>query len=97
MGNAAGDPRLEQQLTDLFRETGEAHHEAFIKTEGEDPEWPLWYADYVLEPLRELLGAALTRSQLVHLLITASSEQQVKAPGADWARYYARFFQERYR
>jgi hypothetical protein len=91
------DPKLEQQLSDLFREAGEAHHEAFVETGGEDPEWPLWYANYVTKKLRELLNVELTKSQLVYLLITASNEQQMKAPGADWAWYYARFFQERYR
>jgi hypothetical protein len=50
-----------------------------------------------MKTLRELLNVELTKSQLVYLLITASNEQQMKAPGADWAWYYARFFQERYR
>jgi hypothetical protein len=92
-----GDPQLEHRLEDVFREAGEAHHQAFIGTGGDDPEWPLWYADYVLERLRTLLDAEFTKSQLVYLLITASAEQRLKAPGADWAWYYARFFQERYR
>jgi hypothetical protein len=96
MGNPKGDPRLKERLADLFREAGKAHHEAFIETGGEDPEWPLWYAEYVLERLRELLDVGFTKSQLVYLLITASNEQQAKAPGADWAWYYARFFLERY-
>jgi hypothetical protein len=90
------DRELIKQLETLFRETGQAHHEAFVETGGEDPEWPLWYAQYALEKLQELLNVGLTKSQLVYLLIAASNEQQVRAPGADWARYYARFFQERY-
>jgi hypothetical protein len=89
-------PKLQQQLENLFREASEAHHEAFIATGGEDPEWPLWYADYMLEELWELLDVEFTKSQLVYLLITASNEQQMKAPGANWAWYYARFFRERY-
>jgi hypothetical protein len=97
VGDPIGDSKLEHQLEDVFRQAGEAHHEAFIETGGEDPEWPLWYADYALEKLRTLLDAEFTKSQLVYLLIAASKEQQVKAPGADWAQYYARFFQERYK
>jgi hypothetical protein len=95
-GDPEGDPKLERQLEDLFRQTGEAHHEAFIETGGEDPEWSLWYADYTLDKLRELLDAEVTKSQLVYRLIRASNEQQAKAPGADWAWYYSRFFLERY-
>ncbi|MGD2143944.1 MAG: hypothetical protein PVF54_05645 [Anaerolineae bacterium] len=90
------DPQLEQQLEDLFRQTGEAHHQAFIEAGGTDPEWPLWYADYALERPQELLDAGFTKSQLVYLIITAANEQQFRAPGADWASYYARFFADRY-
>jgi hypothetical protein len=38
-----------------------------------------------MKKLRGVLNVELTKSQLVYLLITASNEQQVKAPGADWA------------
>jgi hypothetical protein len=87
---------LAQQLEELFREAGEAHHRAYIETDGADPEWPLWYADYLRERLGALLGASFTRSQLVYLLILVASEQPLNAPGANWARYYARFFITRY-
>ncbi len=90
------DRELIKQLEALFQETGQAHHEAFVESGGEDPEWPLWYAEHALEKLKELLNVSFTKSQLVYLLLTASNEQQVRAPGADWAWYYARFFQERY-
>src|SRR5215207_621925 len=38
---------LARQLEGLFHEVGEAHHQAYIETDGADPEWPLWYADYL--------------------------------------------------
>ncbi len=90
------DTDLAQQLEELFRETGEAHHQAYIETDGADPEWPLWYADYLRERLGAILDANFTRSELVYLLILVASEQPLNAPGTDWARYYARFFIERY-
>jgi hypothetical protein len=31
---------LAGQLEDLFHEVGEAHHQAYIETDGADPEWP---------------------------------------------------------
>ena len=87
---------LARQLAELFREAGEAHHQAYIETDGADPEWPLWYADYLRERLGALLDANFTRSELVYLLILVANEQPLDAPGADWARYYARFFIYRY-
>jgi len=87
---------LAAQLEELFRETGEAHHQAYIATDGADPEWPLWYADYLRERLGPLLDASFTQSELVYLLILVSTEQPLRAPGANWARYYARFFIQRY-
>jgi hypothetical protein len=33
---------LARQLEDLFHEVGEAHHQAYIETDGVDQEWPLW-------------------------------------------------------
>ena len=62
---------LGTKLTAMFKETGAAHHQAFAATNGEDPDWPIFYADH----LKELLGAALhtefTRSQLIYCLMNA--------------------------
>ncbi len=90
------DPGLTDRLAAVFRETGEAHHQAFIRTDGEDPEWPLWYADYLIGKLPKLLHTSFTKSELVYLLMRLSKEQPREAPGADWKRYYARFFAENY-
>ena len=64
----------------------------YIETDGADPEWPLWYADYLRERLGDLLDARFTKSELVHMLVLVANEQPLKAPGANWARYYAGFF-----
>jgi hypothetical protein len=48
--------RLTDELANLLDETAEAHHKAFAPTEGKDPDWPLWYADYLLEKLRRMLN-----------------------------------------
>src|SRR5215210_979906 len=83
---------LSQQLEGLFREVGEAHHQAYIETDGADPEWPLWYADYLRDKLAPLLDASFTKSELVYLLVMVANEQPLTAPGANWARYYAKKF-----
>lgn len=90
------EPDLTEKLIALFRETGHAHHQAFIETDGDDPEWPTWYADYLHEALSGLLGATFSKSELIYLIVKADREQALEAPGADWATYYAAFFEERY-
>jgi hypothetical protein len=47
--------------------------------------------------LNPLLHASFTQSELVYLLILVANEQPLRAPGADWPNYYAKFFIERYR
>ena len=46
---------LRTGLVDLFREAGQAHHTAFTATDGDDPDWPIWYADYLQQPFAEQL------------------------------------------
>jgi hypothetical protein len=87
---------LLQQLEEMFREVKDAHVQAFVETDGADPDWPIWYADYLLARLGDLLHAKFTRSELVYLLVKVEGERTREAPGADWYRYYARFFAQRY-
>ena len=44
---------------------GRAHHQAFIETDGEDPEWPLWYASYLQAPLSSKLNHELSCLMIV--------------------------------
>jgi hypothetical protein len=87
---------LFEQLRTMFQETVNQHHQAYQESGGEDPEWPLWYADYLLADLGKLLNATFTKSELIYLLILVEKQRSLQAPGSDWATYYARFFSERY-
>jgi hypothetical protein len=49
--------KLTDELANLLNETAEAHHKAFAATEGKDPDWPIWYADYLFEKMRQMLNA----------------------------------------
>jgi len=92
----SSDQALVKFLADLFRECGEAHRRTFRDRDGDDPEWPLWYADFLMERLTKRLKAKFTKSELVYLLVAADREQEFRAPGADWPGYYAKFFYDRY-
>jgi len=76
----------------LFAEIGPRHHQAFIETDGEDPEWALWYARELREPLGHALGVDLTVSELVHLLLSCEGIRRQRAPDAAWPEYYAGYF-----
>jgi glutaredoxin len=83
-----------QKLAQLFRETGEAHHQAFLDTAGDDPEWPLWYAEHLHDRLGSFLAAPITRSRLVFCLIGADDEHSATESEIPWPEYYARRFLE---
>ncbi len=85
------------ELARLLRETGTAHHEAFAAVNGDDPEWPLWYAERLVQPLTDLTGFPFTKSELVYVLVLMNREQTSKALGTDWATYYAQYITENYR
>jgi hypothetical protein len=79
------------ELATLLQETGKAHHQAFIATNGFDPEWPLWYAEYLEDKLPIHLGRDLTRSEIVYNLIAAQRALEDDESAEPWPQYYARF------
>ncbi len=80
---------IETRLAELFRQTAQAHHQAFIETDGADPEWPAWYAAYLSAPLQELLGVRPTQTELADLLVRIESQRAAEGEGGDWPQYYA--------
>ena len=46
------DPARHEALCELLREASRVHHQAYIAVDGDDADWPLWYAGYLLERLR---------------------------------------------
>src|SRR5437870_12414186 len=89
---------IRSQLIDVLHETGSAHHRAYLTTNGDDADWPLWYADHIQKRLNGLLGTALTRSELTYLLVLVEKERTAAAAVAAtaWTDYYADFFMDRY-
>lgn len=86
---------LRSKLADLLRETGRAHHDAFLATDGADPDWPIWYAGYLQDPLNALLEVDYTKSKLVHCLMDVDDEHQARSPEASWPEFYADQFLDR--
>ncbi len=80
---------MEEQVAELLRQTASAHRAAFESTQGFDPDWPRWYADYLAGPLGRLLGRALDVQFLAAQLKALDEAQRRDAPEADWPAFYA--------
>lgn len=81
------------ELTAVLAAAGPAHHAAYIETDGDDPEWPLWYANHGIEDVRRLLDLPdLTVSRLVWAFVEADRRHRSDAPEQPWSSYYAGLF-----
>lgn len=86
------EQRLE--LKSLLIEAGKAHHHAFLDTDGDDPEWPLWYAEFIHEKTMDILDLEITKSELTYLLVAADLEHREESTDTPWADFYTSFFSE---
>ena len=77
------------QLADLLKRTGDAHHAAYAATDGTDPEWASWYSGHLQTLLGDGLGRPITRSEIVYLLCKAQKEQDADGSDETWTAHYA--------
>ena len=90
------EARSRSALEALLDQTAKAHHQAFIATDGKDPDWALWYADHLADEIGRLLDRTFTRSELTVTLADAANEHEARGAEQPWASFYADFFCERY-
>ena len=78
-------------VADLLREAAETHHRVYRITDGTDPDWASWYADWLLNlsELPQLLGSPPVRSHLVHALVELDRDYTEAAPDERWEDWYA--------
>ena len=79
-------------VADLLHEAAETHHRVYRITDGDDPDWASWYADWLLRlsELPSLLASTPVRSELVYLLVLLDDEYMEEQPDEAWETYYAR-------
>jgi hypothetical protein len=84
------------QVAALLHEAAETHHQVYRISDGVDPDWASWYAEWLtkLSELPTLLGAELVRSEVVYLLVKLDRQYNDESPGDSWERFYARAFLE---
>ena len=78
-------------LAELLMETGHSHHEAFLATDGADPEWPLWYSQYLQNKVGAFLDGNPTRSEIIHSLLNAEEAYSSQNADQSWTLFYAGF------
>ena len=78
-------------IRDLLHEAAETHHVVYRITDGDDPDWASWYADWLLghSELPTLLGKPPVRSHLVHALVQLDRDYVADAPAEAWEDWYA--------
>ena len=80
---------VRMEVAELLEETRQAHHAAFADSGGDDPDWPVWYAEYAQDLFEQRAGLRFTRAQLIYCLMRAEMEHQARAPDVSWANFYA--------
>jgi hypothetical protein len=85
------------RIAELLHEAAETHHAVYRITDGDDPDWASWYADWLLDlsELPELLGARPVRSHLVHALVQLDRDYAAESPEERWEDWYAARLPER--
>ncbi len=84
-----------EAISNLLREAARTHHVVYRITDGDDPDWASWYADWLLSlsELPSLLARVPPRSHLVHALVELEREF---SGGEGWQAAYARGLVERF-
>jgi hypothetical protein len=80
---------INDQLVELLKNTAEAHHEAFKHVNGEDPEWPVWYAINMHSDFEAIIDRSVSKDGLADLLERFNQLHPEEAPDQDWSQYYA--------
>ena len=86
-----------ETLAELLHEAAETHHVVYRITDGDDPDWASWYADWLLSlsELPQLLGTRPVRSHLVHALVQLDRDYTAAEPKEQWEDWYAARLPER--
>lgn len=78
-------------LAELLMETSHHHHQAFSEKGGADPEWPLWYADYLSGRIDAFVDARPTTSKIIQCLMNAAEAHTAHSPDEPWPQFYANY------
>jgi hypothetical protein len=80
------------KISALLHEAAETHHIVYRLTDGDDPDWASWYADWLVNhsELPDLLDTRPVRSELVYMLVLLDRDYTAESPDERFEDYYAR-------
>ena len=80
-----------QAVAELLHQAAETHHVVFAISDGDDPDWASWYADWLvnLSALPRIVGVRPVRSELTWLLVGLDRAYTSEKPSVGWERFYA--------
>lgn len=81
--------KIKNTLTDLFKSAGYVHEQAFLQTNGDDPDWPIWYAEILKDKINNLLDTQFSLSNIVYFLIQFENDRRLFLEKNDWPSFYA--------
>lgn len=79
----------QSELAQLITAAGQAHHAAYIESDGVDPDWPMYSAGYLEAHVGDRLGRRASRSELTFLLVKAQREHDALDDVSPFDAYYA--------
>lgn len=79
------------RISALLREAADLHHRVWRTTDGVDPDWPSWYADWLTNhsELPALVQRRLVRSELTWVLVNLANEDEAGGGAGPWEERYA--------
>src|SRR5215210_7641550 len=80
------------KISALLHEAAETHHVVYRITDGDDPDWASWYADWLVDhsELPDLLDVTPVRSELVYMLVRLDKDFTAENSDEKFEDYYAR-------
>ena len=87
-----------EPIPTVLHEAAETHHVVWRITDGDDPDWASWYADWLLtlSELPNLLDVRPVRSHLVHALVQLDRDQTAADTDEPWPVFYARHLRQQF-
>ena len=80
----------QEPLSALLAAAGRAHAQFEDELGGTDPDWPGWYADWLMaHGIADLLSGPVDRNRLREQLLALDKEHRAARQPAAWPEYYA--------
>ena len=79
------------RIAALLSEVSETHHAVYRITDGDDPDWATFYANWLVElsELDQALDTKPVRSELTYMLVRLDKEYAEQSPDEPWPQWYA--------